>query len=134
LPEAAKISVVDDDDSMRQAISALIESDGQNVEVYCSAEDFLGSGGYQGTACLILDVCLPGMSGLELQGHLTASGWHVPIVFVSAHGDENARDRALEAGAVEFLQKPFSERELFRAINLAFVVHGDGNSQTREGG
>src|SRR4051794_5600676 len=119
---------------MRQAIKALIEADGQNVEEYCSAEDFLGSGGCQDTACLILDVCLPRMSGLELQGRLTDSGWHVPIVFISAHGDGYARDRALEAGAVDFLQKPFSDRELFRAINLAFVVHGNGTSQTNERG
>jgi FixJ family two-component response regulator len=119
LAEAAKISVIDDDDSMRRAIRALLESDGQSVEEFCSAEDFLGSDGFQDTACLILDIRLPGMSGLELQGHLIASGRHVPIIFVSAHGDGSARVRALEAGAVDFLQKPFSDRDLFRAISAA---------------
>jgi FixJ family two-component response regulator len=133
--EADKISVVDDDDSMRQAIRELIESEGQRVEDFHSAEEFLCSGHFRDTSCLILDVRLPGMSGLELQSRMIAVGCLVPTIFISAHGDGYARDRALEAGAIDFLEKPFSDKALFNAINAALATHEGGKPEplTRPG-
>jgi FixJ family two-component response regulator len=120
---AVKISVVEDDDSMRHAIKALIELAGHSVEDFCSAEDFLTNGRSEDTKCLILDIRLPGMSGLELQSRLAASGLKVPIIFISGHGDGYAQERALQGGAIEFLQKPFSDEALFNAIELAVTFH-----------
>jgi DNA-binding NtrC family response regulator len=114
----ALISIVDDDESIRKATKRLIESVGVRVEDFASAEEFLSSGRPDKSSCLILDVRLPGMSGLELQSHLRTSDSKVPIVFVTAHGDAAVRARALEGGAVDFLQKPFTEKALFKAINF----------------
>jgi DNA-binding NtrC family response regulator len=111
------ISIVDDDESIRKATKRLIESVGISVEDFASAEDFMISGRPQDSTCLILDVRLPGISGLELQNQLRTRDYRVPIIFITAHGDAEARTRALEAGAVDFLQKPFTESALFRAIN-----------------
>ena len=116
LSELPWISVVDDDESVREAISDLMDSMGLRTEVFSSAEEFLNSGGLRHTTCLILDVRMPGMSGLELQSHLNATGSQVPIIFISAHDDGEAQSRALEAGAVDFLKKPFSEDALLRAL------------------
>lgn len=131
-PETEKvvISIVDDDESVRKALKRLIKSVGLRVEAFASAEDFLSSGRSQDVACLLLDLRLPGMSGLELQAELVASNCRIPIVFISAHGDEQARVQALEAGAIDFLQKPFSEQALFDAINSALVIHTSGPSDT----
>ena len=120
------ISIVDDDQSLREAIKMLIQSVGLSAADFPSAEDFLSSGQSQDAACLVLDVRLPGIGGLELQRQLAAGGCRVPIVFISGHGDQEARTRALEAGAVDFLQKPFSEVALFNAINLALANHQSG--------
>ena len=117
----AIVSIIDDDESIRKATKRLIQSVGLAVEDFASAEDFLSSGHPQDSACLILDVRLPGISGLELQGLLRASDLQVPIVFITAHGDSLVRIKALEGGAVDFLQKPFSEKALFKAIN-SFVA------------
>jgi two-component system, NtrC family, response regulator AtoC len=114
----ALISIVDDDESIRKATKRLLESAGLTVEDFTSAEDFLNAGRPQDSTCLILDVRLPGISGLELQSQLRASAPKVPIVFITGHGDAQVRARALEAGAIDFLQKPFSEKALFKAINL----------------
>jgi two-component system response regulator AtoC len=114
----ALISIVDDDESIRKATKRLLESVGVQVEDFASAEEFLISGSSDNSACLILDVRLPGMSGLELQNQLRALGARVPIVFITAHGDAAVRARALEGGAVDFLQKPFTEKALFKAVNL----------------
>ncbi|HEV7796674.1 MAG TPA: sigma-54 dependent transcriptional regulator [Pyrinomonadaceae bacterium] len=116
--DGALISIVDDDESIRKATKRLIESVGAQVEDFASAEEFLSFGRPDTSACLILDVRLPGISGLELQSQLRASGSEVPIVFVTAHGDAAVRARALEGGAVDFLQKPFSENALFKAIDF----------------
>jgi DNA-binding NtrC family response regulator len=110
------ISIVDDDESIRKATRRLINSVGFDVEDFASAEEFLSSGHPQNSACLVLDVRLPGISGLELQSQLHDSNCRVPIVFISGHGDGEVRGRALEAGAVDFLQKPFTEKALFKAI------------------
>jgi two-component system response regulator AtoC len=117
LAHSAVISVVDDDESVRSATRRLIKSVGLEVEEFVTAEDFLKSDRSRDSACLILDLRLPGMSGLELQSQLVASNSKVPIVFISGHGDGHARAQALQAGAVDFLQKPFSEQDLFKAIN-----------------
>ncbi len=122
VPESEKISIVDDDESVREAIKSLLKSVGFKAEAFASAEEFLNSGHLPGTACLILDVRMPGMSGVELQDRLTASQAGVPIIFISAHADEEARARALQSGAVDFLQKPFSDEALLKAIDAAILL------------
>ena len=117
--ETALISIVDDDESIREAIQSLLGSVGFKAKTFASAEQFLQSNQIENTACLILDVRMPGMSGLELQRRLMATQCHIPIVFVTAHGDEEVRSRALQEGAVEFLLKPFSEEALLNAIQAA---------------
>jgi FixJ family two-component response regulator len=119
--EIPLISIVDDDEALREAIESLIKSVGFIARVFPSAEDFLRSGNADDTGCLILDVQMPGMTGLELQNHLVASKSRIPIIFISAHSDADARARALKAGAVGFLQKPFSEDALLNAINSSLA-------------
>ena len=116
------ISVVDDDDSVRESLSGLIRSVGFGVTVFASAEEFLNSSHLSDTNCLILDVRMPGMNGLELQRRLAASHRSIPVIFITAHGDEEARVRALNGGAVEYLLKPFSEDALLKAIDTALKV------------
>ena len=117
--DPALIAIVDDDESIREAIQSLLRSVGFRAKTFASAEQFLQSDQIETTACLILDVRMPGMSGLELQRRLMATQCRIPIVFVTAHGDEEARSRALQEGAVEFLLKPFSEEALLNAIQVA---------------
>jgi FixJ family two-component response regulator len=119
------ISIVDDDESVREAIYDLMDCMGVRTEVFSSAEDFLNSGGLRETTCLILDVRMPGMSGLELQRHLNAAGLRIPIIFISAHDDGEAKSRALGAGAIDFLKKPFSEDALLGAIRASLNIEGD---------
>jgi len=119
VPKNSKISVVDDDASVRKAIKGLLKSAGFDPEVFASPEEVLNSGRLGGTACLIMDVRMPGMSGIELQERLIASGRMVPIIFITAHADEEERACALERGAVDCLQKPFSDDALFDAIAKA---------------
>jgi FixJ family two-component response regulator len=119
MPNSSRISVVDDDESMRNALRGLLKSVGFQAELFASAEEFLTSGRLPGTACLILDVRMPGMSGVELQEQLIATDSAVPIIFMTAHGDEDARARALERGAVDYLHKPFSDDALLGAIARA---------------
>ena len=113
------VMIVDDDESMRRAARRLIKSSGFAVETFASAEDFLASGRLDATACLVLDVQMPGLNGLELQSRLIAEGYQIPIVFITAYNDENAREQALRAGAVGYLVKPFEEADLLNGINLA---------------
>ena len=113
------ISVVDDDESVRESLSGLIRSVGFGAKVFASAEEFLTSNRLLDTDCLILDVRMPGMNGLELQRRLAASHTSIPVIFITAHGDEEARARALNGGAVEYLLKPFSEDALLKAIDMA---------------
>jgi len=119
VPEIQKISIVDDDESVREALKSLLKSAGFEAEAFASAEEFLNSGHLPGAACLILDVRMPGMNGVELQERLISSHNGVPIIFISAHAEEEARARALESGAVDFLQKPFSDEALLNAIHAA---------------
>jgi FixJ family two-component response regulator len=113
------ISIVDDDASLRSSLGNLLRSLGFRVQEFPSAQAFLGSQNARETACLILDVRMPGMNGLDLQRHIAASGWRLPIAFITSHADDDARTRALAAGAVGFLSKPFREHEILDAINAA---------------
>ena len=125
------ITVIDDDTSVRESLQRLIRSVGFAVEVFASAEEFLSSGRLRETRCLIVDVRMPGMSGLELQRHLAAGGCAIPVVFITAHGDAATRAQALEAGAVEYLLKPFSEEALLNAIltGSGLAMAQDGNNE-----
>jgi len=113
------ISVVDDDESIRQSLGGLMRSVGFGVKVFSSAEEFLNSGDPRNTGCLILDVRMPGMDGFELQRRLEASQYEIPVIFITAHGDEELRRRALIAGAVDYLLKPFSKEALLNAVQAA---------------
>ncbi len=113
------ISVVDDDDSLRGSLENLIRSFGFRTQGFPSAEAFLSCKGARETACLILDVRMPGMNGLDLQGEMMAENWRVPIIFITSHADDYAQARALEAGAVAFLYKPCREEDLLRAMEAA---------------
>ncbi len=114
--EPGLISVVDDDPSVVEAIVSLMESLGYTALGFCSAEEFLASPHLSRTACLILDVRMPGLGGFELQRRLASDGNQVPIVFVTAHGDNNISAEALRRGAVAFLRKPFSQDSLLDAV------------------
>jgi FixJ family two-component response regulator len=113
------ISIVDDDDSLRNSLANLIRSVGFRTQGFPSAEAFLGSDHARETACLILDVRMAGMDGLDLQRRLVAADWRIPIIFITSHADDDARARALEAGAVGFLYNPCREEELLSALDAA---------------
>jgi FixJ family two-component response regulator len=113
------VAIVDDDDSMRTAVQDLLEAVGLAAQGFASAEEFLNSGKQHGTACLIADIRMPGMSGLELQAHLNAERCRVPIIFITAHGDEKMRLQARREGAVEFLSKPFDNEVLLDSVRAA---------------
>lgn len=119
MDEPVLISIVDDNPSVLKSLDRLLKSLGFKVQAFASAEDFLQSGDQSNTACLILDVRLPGMNGLELLRQLATAMSDIPIVFVSAHDDAEVKDQALAAGAVAFLSKPFSEDVLLKAVNSA---------------
>jgi len=114
-----RISIVDDDASIREALKSLMRSVRFNVEAFASAEEFLASDRLHDTACLILDVTLPGMSGFELQNRLNSERRAIPIVFITAHADEAARQLALRGGAIDLLSKPVRSEPLFKAIQSA---------------
>ena len=114
------IYIVDDDKSVRKSLKRLMKSAGLKAKTLASAEDFLNSGYQDNPGCLILDVRMPGLSGLELQKQLAATGSKLPIIFITAHEDEKAYNAAMAAGAVAFLQKPFDDQTLLSAIHLAF--------------
>jgi len=113
------VFVVDDDPSMRKALGRLCQSVGLNVKTFASALDFLAHGAPESPACIVLDVHLPGLSGLDLQTELTARNIQTPIVFITGHGDIPMSVRAVKAGAVDFLTKPFRNRNLMEAIQDA---------------
>lgn len=113
------VSIVDDDESVRRALKRLIKVVGLKVKTFGSAREFLDSGHYQSTGVLVLDVRMPGMNGLELQKYLTDSGFNIPIIFITAHEDIQARQMALEAGALAFLKKPFEDHTLLDVIQRA---------------
>jgi FixJ family two-component response regulator len=113
------ISVVDDDESTRKSTTLLIESFGFQAAGFESAESLLKSGQLGGTLCLIIDVRMPGMNGLQLQSHLAAAGYKIPIIFITAYDDRESRLRAMQAGAVAFLAKPFTDELLLKTLRSA---------------
>jgi FixJ family two-component response regulator len=113
------IAIVDDDEPLREALSSVMKAAGFSTNSFASAEEFLNSSNLNETACLILDVRLPGMSGIELQKTLAEIESRVPIIFVTAHGDASLRDLLLKAGATDFLNKPVRSDALLRAIHAA---------------
>ena len=117
--DAPAVFVVDDDPSVRRAIKRLVESVGLRVELFGSAQEFLRSERPNVPSCLVLDIRLPGISGLDFQRELGDTSVHIPIIFITAHGDIPMTVRAMKAGAVEFLTKPFRDQDLLDAIHSA---------------
>jgi FixJ family two-component response regulator len=115
----ATIFIVDDDPSIRLGLENLVSSIGQQAETYAAAQDFLRDCPRNPAGCLVLDVQMPGLSGLDLQSELSHAGIHLPIIFITGHGDIPTSVRAMKAGAVEFLTKPVSDSELLAAIDQA---------------
>src|SRR4051812_29299188 len=110
------VAIVDDDDLMRSALQGLLKAVGLPARAFASAEEFLESGQLHDTACLIADLRMSGMSGLELQSRLNADRIRIPTIFITAHGDDRMRMQALRAGAVEFLAKPFDNQALLARV------------------
>jgi FixJ family two-component response regulator len=113
------VAIVDDDDLMRGALQGLLKEAGLPARAFASAEEFLDSGQQHHTACLIADIRMPGMSGLDLQAKLNAEHLKIPTIFITAHGDGSMRMQALRAGAVEFLAKPFDNEILLESVRAA---------------
>ncbi len=125
------VFVVDDDEAMRESLTWLIESVGLNVETYASADEFLKTY-YPGRAgCVLLDVRMPGMSGLELQGHLQKQQVTVPVIMITGHGDVPMAVRAMKAGALDFIEKPFNDEQLLESIRYALSVDGERRDEQR---
>jgi len=119
MARAPLISIVDDDDALGISLASLIRSVGFKVLSFTSAEAFLGSPQARESDCLLLDVRMPGMNGLQLQRHLVAARWRLPIIFISSHAADDAREAALAAGAVGFLYKPFRDDDLVNLLEAA---------------
>jgi FixJ family two-component response regulator len=113
------IAIVDDDELMRDALKGLLKEAGFSVRAFESAEEFLDSGEQHRTACLIADIRMPGMSGLDMQARLNDDDIRIPIIFITAHGDEHLRMQAMRSGAVEFLAKPFDDEALLESVRAA---------------
>ena len=122
------ISIVDDDESVRRTTKLLVESFGYRAAVFESAESFLKSDQLYDTSCLVVDIQMSGMNGLQLQSHLADEGYSIPIIFITAYGDKSRR-RALQAGAVAFLDKPFSDEQLLKNIRSAFILNGNRDNR-----
>jgi FixJ family two-component response regulator len=119
--DSALVAIVDDDDLMRSALQGLLKAVGLPARAFASAEEFLTSGQQYQTACLISDIRMSGMSGLELQAKLNAENCRLPTIFITAHGDARMRMQALRAGAVEFLAKPFDNEALLESVRAALA-------------
>jgi FixJ family two-component response regulator len=118
------VAVVEDDESCRLALQRLLEAEGFHVQSFASAEEFLDSGWQRETGCLIADIRMPGMSGLDLQARLNGDHCPIPIIFVTAHGDEKMRLQAMRGGAVKFLAKPFDAAILLEGVRAALGNEG----------
>jgi FixJ family two-component response regulator len=119
--ERSLVSVVDDDESIRESLPDLLSEFGFATRAFPSAEAFLSSDCVDDTKCLILDVIMPGMTGLDLQQELTRRGQKIPVIFITARREETIRARAFKQGAVKFLNKPFSDTALLDALNVALL-------------
>ena len=124
--ETRLVSIVDDDESLRRSVKNLLTSVGFQVETFASAEAFLQSAHRADTRCVVLDLRMPGMSGLDLLMHLAATGSPIPVVILTAHSDDEARRRMLQAGAVAFLGKPFHGEALLGAVRKALAENPGG--------
>jgi FixJ family two-component response regulator len=124
--ETRLVSIVDDDESLRRSVKNLLTSVGFRVETFPSAEAFLQSAHRADTRCVVLDLRMPGMSGLDLLTHLAATGSPIPVVILTAHSDDEARRRMLQAGAVAFLGKPFHGEALLGAVRRALAENPGG--------
>jgi FixJ family two-component response regulator len=116
------IAVVDDDESVRCAVHGVLKSVGLKTRSFASAEEFLRSGHQSDTACLITDIQMPGMNGLELQATLAEEDYRIPIIFITAYGDAKTRMHAMTGGAVEFLVKPFNDDALLESVRAALEI------------
>jgi FixJ family two-component response regulator len=114
------ISIIDDDLWSRDGLNCYLDSCGYSCAAFCTAEEYLSANALRQTACLVLDVQLPGMKGPELQERLMAAGYRIPIIFVTGYYDERIRDRVLRAGAVAYLTKPWCEKTLSGCLEMAF--------------
>jgi FixJ family two-component response regulator len=128
--DSRHVAIIDDDDSVRRALQDLIETEGLSTLCFASAEQFLDFEARHPAACVICDIRMPGMSGLDLQAKLKAERSHVPIIFITAHGNAELRTRALRDGAVEFLTKRFDDAVLLESVHAALEksAHIDGRS------
>jgi DNA-binding NtrC family response regulator len=126
------VCVVDDDASIRESVESLLRAEGLRVETYCSAQEFLARSSVEGPGCLVLDVELPGLSGLELQRELFRAEPDIPIIFLTGHGNIPMSVRAIKAGAFEFLTKPFDPEDLLDAIQEGLLTREYGGSRTRD--
>ncbi|HTX41008.1 MAG TPA: response regulator [Acidobacteriaceae bacterium] len=117
--EAKAVTIVEDDESMRSALQGLMRAAGLRARAFSSAEEFLDSGEIADAACLVADIRLPGISGLDLQRLLAARKQTIPIIFITAHGDDTIRAQAMQAGAAGFLSKPFDDGALLDGIRAA---------------
>jgi FixJ family two-component response regulator len=124
------ISIVDDDESLREATKGLMRAMGYAAEAFASAPDFLNSAHHDHTACLIADVCMPGMSGLELHDRLVALGQSIPTILITAHPDDRDRRRALNGGVIGYLSKPFKEDDLLDCIHSALAAGRVGQGRS----
>jgi FixJ family two-component response regulator len=120
-----QIAIVDDDESVREAATNLFRSMNLPAVAFASAEEFLSSDVASTTSCLVLDVQMPGMGGLELQSHLAATGQPIPIVFITGHPDQRVREKAMKSGAVCFLTKPFNVGHLLDGLTSALAATSD---------
>ena len=116
------VAIVDDDEYVRSALEGLMKAVGLPARAFASAEEFLKSGQQHHTACLIADIRMPGMSGLDLQARLNSQKCRIPTIFITAHGDAEMRMQALRAGAVDFLAKPFSDDVLLEHVRAALTI------------
>jgi FixJ family two-component response regulator len=124
------ISIVDDDESIRESTKGLVRALGYQAATFASAEEFLQSGNVDGTCCLITDLQMPGLSGIDLQRRLIAKGIQMPTIFVTAFPEEGTRARAMTAGALGYLSKPFSEESLLKCLDAALGGSGEKVLQT----
>ena len=130
--DAPTVFIIDDDSSVRIAIQGLLKSVGLRSEAFATAQEFLSKGDADGPSCLVLDVRLPGLSGLDFQRQLADAGVRIPIIFVTGHGDIPMTVKAMKSGAIEFLTKPFRDQELLDAIQQALERDRDRRQQQSE--
>ncbi len=122
LPASFLVAIVDDDESVRSAVEGVLKSVGFRAQTFTSAEAFLAAGLESEARCLITDLQMPGMNGLELQAKLSQSNWAIPVIFITAFGEPQMRERAVKAGAVGFLDKPFDDNKLIAAVRTALNI------------